>query len=108
MSLKGLVVKRTRKLVASLFATALLSVTATAPASAQPVVTGGLVNITITRVVDDVTVVVRDVNVAVGLAANVAAVLCDTADMNAAVLATQVMRNAQQVTCTSGRPDDQV
>jgi len=93
---------RTRKLAASLFATGLLAFGAAAPASAQPVVTGGLVNITITEVIDDVTVVVQDVNVGVGVAANVAAILCDTADVNAAVLATQVVRDAEDVTCTSG------
>jgi hypothetical protein len=103
MSLQGgLVVKRTRKLVAALFAATLMSVTAAAPASAQPVVTGGVINITITRVIDDVTVVVRDVNVGVGVAANVAALLCDTADINVALLALQVVRNDDDVTCTSG------
>jgi hypothetical protein len=99
---RGLLVKRTKKLVASLFAAALMAVTAAAPASAQPVVTGGLVNVTIVDVIDDVTVVVKDVNVGVGVAANVAALLCDTADINAAVLANQVVRNNDDVTCTSG------
>lgn len=92
-----------KKLIASSFAATLLAVTAVAPsASAQPVITGGLVNVTITEVIDDVTVVVRDVNVGVGVAANVAAVLCDTADVNAAVLATQVIRSGQDVSCPSG------
>lgn len=96
---KGVTVRRTKKLVASLFAATLMSITAAAPASAQPVVTGGLVNVTI---VDALDVVVKDVNVAVGVAANVAAVLCDTADINAAVLATQVVRQGEEVTCQSG------
>jgi hypothetical protein len=103
MSLQGgLTVRRTKKLVASVFAATLMGITAAAPASAQPVVTGGLVNVTIVDVIDDVTVVVRDVNVGVGVAANVAALLCDTADINAAVLATQVVRDAEEVTCKSG------
>jgi hypothetical protein len=93
---------KTRKLAASLFASALFAVGAAAPASAQPIVTGGLVNVVITDVIDDVTVTVKDVNVGVGVAANVAALLCDTADINAAVLAKQVVRDAEEVTCTSG------
>jgi hypothetical protein len=96
-------VNRIKKLLASSFAATLLAVTALAPsASAQPVITGGLINVTITEVIDDVTVVVRDVNVSLGVAANVAAVLCDTADVNAAVLATQVIRSGEDVSCPSG------
>ncbi|HJR38053.1 MAG TPA: hypothetical protein VJ819_06680, partial [Nocardioidaceae bacterium] len=63
------------------------------PASAQPVVTGGLVNVTI---VDAVDVVVRDVNVAVGAALGIAANVCD---VNVNVLAEQ-LRNGG-ATCTS-------
>ena len=55
LSNRGLVVKRMKKLIASSFAATLLAVTAVAPsASAQPVITGGLVNVTITEVIDDV------------------------------------------------------
>ena len=63
--------KRTKKLVASLFAATLMAVTAAAPASAQPVITGGLVNITIVDVLNN-----NDVNVQVpiGIAANVCGV----------------------------------
>ena len=63
--------KRTKKLVASLFAATLMAVTAAAPASAQPVITGGLVNITIIDFVD-----LEEVNVQVpiGVAANVCGV----------------------------------
>ncbi len=59
---------RARRILASMFATALLAVGAAAPASAQPLVTGGLVNITIVDAVD-----LRNVNVQVpiGVAANV-------------------------------------
>jgi len=99
---RRITMRKTRKLGASLCAAGLLAFGAAAPASAQPIVTGGLVNVVITDVVDDVTVVVQDVNVGVGVAANVAALLCDTADVNAAVLATQVVRDAEEVTCTSG------
>jgi hypothetical protein len=61
--------RRTKKLVASLFASGILAAgLAAPPASAQPVVTGGLVNVT---VVDAVDVTVRDVQVAVNAAANV-------------------------------------
>jgi hypothetical protein len=92
--------RSTKKLIASLFASGLLVVGIAAPtASAQPVVTGGLVNVTVVDVIDDVTVVVRDVNVGVGVAANVAAALCDTADVNAAVLAQQVVRGGDTVNC---------
>lgn len=87
-------------MVASLFASGMLAAGLAAPtASAQPVVTGGLVNVTVVDVIDDVTVIVRDVNVGVGVAANVAAALCDTADVNAAVLAAQVVRGGDTVNC---------
>jgi hypothetical protein len=60
-----------RKLAASLFASGLLAFGAAAPASAQPVITGGLVNITIVDVLNN-----NDVNVQVpiGIAANVCGV----------------------------------
>ncbi len=51
-------ITRTKKLVASLFATALLFAGLALPASAQPVVTGGLVNVTITNVANNNTVTV--------------------------------------------------
>jgi hypothetical protein len=92
--------RKIKKLVATTFATGLMAVGVAAPtAPAQPVVTGGLVNVTVVDVIDDVTVVVRDVNVGVGVAANVAAALCDTADVNAAVLAQQVVRGGDTVNC---------
>ena len=56
-------------------------------ASAQPIiVTGGLVNVVVTDVIDDVTVVVQDVNVSVGAALALAANVCD---VNVNVLAQQ-------------------
>lgn len=68
----------------------------TAPAQAQPLVTGGLVNVTVTDVIDDVTVVVRDVNVSLGAALGIAANVCD---VNVNVLAEQLRRGG--ATCTS-------
>jgi hypothetical protein len=62
---------RTRKFLASLFATGLFAVGAAAPAAAQPVITGGLINITIVDVLNNNQVTVQ---VPVGVAANV----CDT------------------------------
>ncbi len=90
---------RTKKMFATLSAAGLMSLGLAAPATPAPVITGGLVNVTVVDVIDDVTVVVRDVNVGVGVAANVAATLCDTADINAAVLATQVVRGGDTVNC---------
>jgi len=56
-------------------------------ASAAPLVTGGLVNVTVTDVIDDVTVTVQDVNVSVGAALALAANVCD---VNVNVLAKQL------------------
>jgi hypothetical protein len=56
-------------------------------ASAQPLVVGGLVNIVVTDVIDDVTVVVQDVNVSLGAALQLAANVCD---VNVNVLARQL------------------
>jgi hypothetical protein len=58
--------------MASVFATGLLAVGAAAPASAQPpVITGGLVNITIVDVLNDNQI---NVQVPIGVAANVCGV----------------------------------
>ena len=63
---------KVRKLMASLFATGLLTVGAAAPASAQPpVVTGGLVNITIVDILNNNEV---NVQIPIGVAANVCGV----------------------------------
>ena len=70
-----------RKLYAATAGTmlALATTAMTAPqAQAAPLVTGGLVNVTVTDVIDDVTVIVRDVNVSVGAALGIAANVCDT------------------------------
>lgn len=65
-------------------------------AQAAPLVTGGLVNVTVTEVVDDVTVTVQDVNVGLGAALGVAANVCD---VNVNVLAQQLREGG--ATCTS-------
>jgi hypothetical protein len=63
---------RARKLVAALFSTAVMAVTVAAPAGAQPpVITGGLVNITIVDVLNDNQI---SVQVPIGVAANVCGV----------------------------------
>ena len=67
-------------------------------ASAQPIVTGGLVNVTITDSLNEVvTVVVEDVNL--GVAAAVAASLCDT---NVNVLARQFRSGDASCTTEAG------
>ena len=83
-----------RKLFATLFLTAALAVGATAPtASAQPVITGGLVNITVVDVLNNNTVTLdRTVNVA--LALGIAANVCD---VTVGVLARQL--NTGSTTC---------
>ena len=63
-----------KRILAVLMTTALMVALSAMPAMAQPLFTGGLINVTVTDVVEDVTV-----QVPVGVAAN----LCD---INAAVL----------------------
>lgn len=72
------------------------TVATTAPAQAAPLVTGGLVNVTVTEVIDDVTVTVQDVNVGLGAALGIAANVCD---VNVNVLAKQLRDGG--ATCTS-------
>jgi hypothetical protein len=79
---------RLRKFVATAFATALMAVGAAAPASAQPVVTGGLINVTLVDVLSHDNIAVQ---VPVGIAANVC-------DVNAAVLLAAV-RDTGSATC---------
>jgi hypothetical protein len=62
---------KSRRFFATFFATALLTVGAAAPASAQPVVTGGLVNVTIVDAIDLTNV---NVQIPIGVAANVCGV----------------------------------
>jgi len=55
-------------------------------------------------VIDDVTVVVEDINVAVGIAANIAANVCGVA-VPVAVLAQQVVFGAGEFTCMNDSGD---
>ena len=80
--------KSIRKLVATTFATALMAFGIAAPASAQPVVTGGLINVTLVDVLSHDNIAVQ---VPVGIAANVC-------DVNAAVLLAAV-RDTGSATC---------
>jgi hypothetical protein len=73
------------------------------PAQAAPLVTGGVVNVTVTDVVDDVTVTVQDVNVGVGAALNIAANVCD---VNVNVLAEQLRDGS--TTCENATNDQTV
>src|SRR5687768_4317825 len=97
---------KVRKLVASVFASGLLAVGLAAPASAHPhgggpVVTGGLINITVVDLIDGD--VLSNNNVGVGVAANVAANVCPALDLNAAVLAQQLVAGGDdEITCTVG------
>ena len=75
---------------------------AAAPASAQgPIVTGGLVNITIVDLIDGD--VLSNNNVSLGAALGIAANICD---VNVNVLAEQLRRGG--ATCTSEASDQQV
>ena len=83
-----------RKFTATLFLTGALAVGSVAPmASAAPVVTGGLVNITVTDVANNV---LNNNNVALGAALTVAANVCN---VPVSVLATQL--NTGSATCTN-------
>jgi carbohydrate-selective porin OprB len=81
--------KKVRRLFATISAAALLTVGAAAPASAQPpVITGGLVNITIVDVLNQNEV---NVQVPVGVAANIAANVC-VGQLQVGVIARQLAR----------------
>ena len=89
----------TRKAAAGLLSASALTVGIFAPpATAAPVITGGLVNVVVTDVIDDVTVTVTDVNVTVPVAANIIANVCGTT-IPVAVLARQVIAQDQEITC---------
>ena len=66
----------------------------TAAAQRPIVIGGGLVNVQITEVIDDITITVQDINVAAGVALQIAANVCD---VNVNVLAEQ-LRNGS-ATC---------
>jgi hypothetical protein len=89
----------TRKAAAGLASAAALTAGMMAPAdAARPVVVGGLVNVVVTDVIDDVTVTVTDVNVTVPVAANIIANVCGVT-IPVAVLATQVLVQDRTFTC---------
>jgi len=69
-----------------------------APANAQPVITGGLVNITVVDLID-----VTNNNVALGVALGLAANICD---VNVNVLAVQLRDGG--ATCTADAGDQRV
>jgi len=64
--------------------------------AAGPLFTGGIVNVTVTDVIDDVTVVVKDVNVGLGVPPGIAVNTCADANV-AAVLAP--IRDTGDFTC---------
>ncbi len=72
-----------------------------APANAQPVITGGLVNITVVDVIDGD--VLSNNNVALGVALGLAANICD---VNVNVLAVQLRGGG--ATCTAEAGDQRV
>lgn len=86
---------------AALFA-GTLSVSMAATTSAQPpiVVGGGLVNVQVTDVLNDLSVNVEDINVNVGVALQLAATLCDT---SVNVLSQQLKRGS--ASCTTAIED---
>jgi hypothetical protein len=79
---------------AALATTALLFAGLATPAAAQPIVTGGLVNITVTTVTGDI---LSNNNVNLGVALNTAANICG---VNVNVLARQI--GTGDVSCTIG------
>ena len=92
-----------RKLIASVFATGVLAVGIGAPAaSAQPLVTGGLVNVTITNVLNN-NEILNENNVGVAAALALAANVCD---VNVNVLAVQLREDA--ATCTNRVTNERV
>jgi hypothetical protein len=88
-----------RRAAVALAAGAAFTAGAVAPASAAPpIVLGGLVNVVVTDVIDDVTVTISDVNVTIPVAVGIIANVCGTT-IPVAVLATQVLAQDQTVTC---------
>lgn len=73
------------------------------PAHAAPLVTGGLVNVTVTDVLNNVTVTVQDINVGLGAALALAANVCD---VNVNVLARQLRDGG--ATCENALTDQAV
>ena len=74
------------------------------PVEAQNNKQGGLVNVALFDVIDNVDVTVRDINVNVVVAADIAANVCGVA-VPVAVLATQVLTGGGEFRCTSETGD---
>ena len=89
-----------RKLLATIAIGGAVAFVAPKTAEAQgPVVTGGLVNVTLVDVVSDNNIAVLN-NVGIGVAANVAAQICGVqAVIPVGVLASQVARTGQATAC---------
>jgi len=95
---------RTKRALATLATTGTLALAPAVPAMASgPVVTGGLVNVTVTDVANNNTVTLLN-NVAVGVAAQVAANVCGV-DATVGVLASAVGQNTGPVSCTTTTGD---
>ena len=92
---------KSRRFFATLFATALLGVGFASPASAQPVVTGGLVNVTIANIDVETGDILshNTVTLKLGAELNVAANLCD---VNVNVLAVQLRNGGATCENTTG------
>ena len=90
-----------RKLLATIAIGGAVAFVAPKMAEAQgPVVTGGLVNVTLVDVVSDNNIAILQ-NVGVGVAANVAAQICGTQlTIPVGILAAQVVRNGSATACT--------
>jgi hypothetical protein len=90
-----------RKAIASaLVASALTAGVWIRPASAQGNRQGGLVNVAVFDVIDDVNVTVRDINVAIPAAVNIAANVCGVSVPISVISA--VFAGAGPFTCTNG------
>lgn len=92
---------------AAVIATTLALGLSAVPATAQQNRQRGLVNVAVFDIIDDVTVVVRNVNVGIGVAANIAANVCGVT-VPVAVLAEQVVVGGGEVTCTNDIGDSGV
>jgi hypothetical protein len=90
----GVGMLRLKRSFAALASSALLFAGLAAPAAAQPIITGGLVNITIVDSLNNL-ITVQDVNL--GVALNLAANVCG---VNVNVLAVQLQDGT--ATCTTG------
>lgn len=87
---------RTKRIATAAAAAGAMALAPAIPALAQPVVTGGLVNVTVTNLLTNATILSYN-NVGIGVAANVAANVCGVA-VN--VISTE-LASGQSVSCTN-------